>query len=408
MPACITGLGVISPLGPDLETSWSSLLQGTVALRTVNEGLAECLQDYPVGPAQLDPALDRAQIDRRLRRRMDRMTIQAMAAAQEALDDARLQVSEQQARRAAVVMGVGFGAAKTHLYIASMCLQDKADRMSPFAIPAGMPNSAACNVSLANGTMGPTWTVATACAAGLDATGIALMLLRSGAADVVVTGGTESIVDDVGLGGMGAAKALSRIDGEDPAVLRPFCRRRRGTAVGEGVAVLVLETPEHAEARGAKVRALLTGYGSGSDSFHITQPRPDGTGAMAVMEASLASAELQPSAIDAIFAHGTGTPLNDAMEGKAVRKLFGDPAPLVTSTKGQYGHAMGASGPFHLAFAVKAMEDSVVPATVTCQDPDPECEIVPVLENTPKEVRAAMVNAFGFGGHNASLVLQAP
>lgn len=405
--ACVTGLGTISPLGPDTESSWKELIAGTIALATTTDGLAQVLQEYPVGQAYRDVALDRAGVDTKLRRRMDPMTTQAIAAAHEAVADAGLQKPLNQSR-AAVVLGVGFGAAKSHYYIASMCVKDQADRMTPFAIPAGMPNSAACNVSLAMGSRGPTWTTATACAAGLDASGIALMLIQNNLADVVITGGTEAIVDDIGVGGMSAARALSKVDNGDPAVLRPFDKRRRGTAVGEGAAILVLETPEHAAQRGARIRAEICGYGSGSDAFHITQPRPDGSGALDVMRASLAAAEMQPSDLDVIFAHGTGTPLNDAMEGKAVCELFGSHLPMVTSTKGQYGHAMGTSGPFHLVFAVKAMEDGVVPATVTCTDPDPECGITPVLENTSASIKTAMVNAFGFGGHNASVILRRP
>lgn len=403
--ACITGLGAVTPLGADAGTSWRELLSGRLALRTGAHGIAATLADYPVGAACLEEAVAREGMDRRALRRLDPISVQALVAAAEAVRDAGLKPPLDRSR-AAVVMGVGFGAAKSHYYIASMCIRDSAHRMSPFAIPSAMPNSAAANVCLAYGVRGPSLTVATACAAGLDATGLALWLIQSGQADLVLAGGTENIADDIGVGGMGAARALARAEDGDVGVLRPFDRRRKGTVVGEGAAILVLESPEHAAARGARVRARLLGYGNGSDAYHITQPRPDGSGAAEVMRRALAAARLAPEQVDAVFAHGTGTPLNDVMEGRALAAVFGERLPLVTSPKAQFGHAMGASGPINLVFAVHALEEQLVPATVTCTEPDPECLVEPVREE-PREARLGhvMVNAFGFGGHNGSLVL---
>lgn len=404
--ACVTGIGAITPLGPDAETSWRELLTGRVALQVGAPGLAPVLHPYPVGRAVVEPAFERARIDQRQMRRLDIVSIQALAAAQEALADAGLAPPLDQFR-AGVVMGIGFGAAKSHYLIVSMCLQNKHDRMSPFVIPAAMPNCAASNISIAYGTHGPAWTMATACAAGLDATGTGLWLIQSGQLDLVIAGGTESIADDVGVGGMCAAKALAKAEDGDVRVLRPFDRRRKGTAVGEGAVISILEAEDFAARRGARVRARLTGYAAGSDAYHITAPRPDGSGAVDVMARALQSSGLEPGRIGAIFAHGTGTPLNDVMEGIAVRQVFGERCPLVTSTKGQYGHAMGASGPMNLLYAVRALEEQLVPATIPCTDPDPECRIVPVLERPAQaHLEAVMVNAFGFGGHNASLILE--
>lgn len=405
-PALITGIGAATPLGPDVATSWQNLLAGKIALATGDPGLAPSLREYPVGKACYQEAVDRLGLNPRQMRRLDPTSTLTLAATQQAIDDAGLETPVPNAR-VATVIGVGFGAVESHRRIADSCTPEKVDKMSPFSIPAAMPNAAACNVSLAYGAVGPTWTTATACAAGLDATGIAYWLLSNGLADVAFAGGVELIAEDVGVGGLSAARALSKARNGDPAVLMPFDVNRKGTAVGEGAAMLVLETPEHAEHRGARVRARVMGYSSGSDAYHITAPRPDGSGAYDVMDRALRTSEMRPEEIQAIFAHGTGTPLNDAMEGKAVARLFNDKMPLVTSTKGQYGHAMGASGPINIVFAVRAIEENRVPATITCHEPDPECRIKPVMGQAAEaELDAVMVNAFGFGGHNASIVLR--
>ncbi|HEX9793421.1 MAG TPA: beta-ketoacyl-[acyl-carrier-protein] synthase family protein [Planctomycetota bacterium] len=404
-PVCITGIGAVTPLGPDAPSSWRELLAGTIALRVGHLGLADTLAEYPVGVADIEPAVARVGMQARDRRRLDPISVQAICAAAEALDDAGLETPVEDAR-VSVVMGIGFGAALSHYHIVEMCLKGKAHRMNPFTIPAAMPNSASCNVSLQHRSRGPSWTIATACAAGTDAIGIALWLVQSGQADVVIAGGTEHIANDVGVGGMSAARALAKVVDGDLGVLRPFDRRRKGTVVGEGAALFVLESPAHAANRGARVHGLLHGYGSGSDGYHITQPQPDGSGAVDVMQRALAAAGMEPGRIDAIYAHGTGTPLNDSMEGKAVSRLFGPKPPLVTSTKGQYGHTMAASGPMNVAFALLGMAEGVVPRTLNCTDPDPECAVAPVIgEHARGEFSTVMVNSFGFGGHNASLVL---
>ncbi len=409
--ACITGLGAVTPLGRDLPSSWEALLAGRVALELDAPGLAPELGRYPVGRVPLEEALEGSSVDRRLARRMDPMTVQLLVAAAEALRDAGLEAPLGQSlsgSRVGVVLGVGWGAARTLQTMGGAVAAGRAHRLGPFSIPASMPNSAASNLAILQEARGPAWTVCTACAAGLDACGIALGLIQSGQCDLVLTGGTEHIAWDLGVGGMAAARALAPARNGDVRTLKPFDRRREGTAVGEGAAVLVLESEAHATARGASLRGRALGYGAGGDGFHITQPRPDGSGAREVMEAALRNAGREPVEVGAIYAHGTGTPLNDAMEARAIAELFeGTGLPAVTSTKGQHGHAMGASGPLHAVFALCGAAEGRVAPTLTCEEPDPELPFEPVRGGPAALERPlVLVNAFGFGGHNASLLLE--
>lgn len=406
--ACITGIGLVTSLGSDVASCWRELLAGTIGLEMGAALKAEGLEAYPTGRARLEPALERLGMTSRALRRLDPVTIQALAATQEAVADAALETPVADGR-VAVVVGTGIGGAKSYYKAAVHVFEGHPNRMSPFTIPGLMVNAPACNISLTYQTRGPAWSTSTACASGLDAIGIGLGLVKNEQADVVFIGGSEAIADDVGVGGMGAARALAKAKNGDLRVLRPFDKARAGTVVGEGSGMMVVESPEFAARRNAPVKALLCGYGAGSDGYHITQPRPDGSGALEVMRLALENGGLAPADLDVIYAHGTGTPLNDVMEGKAIRTLCGEPGPVVTSTKGQYGHTMGASGAINCVFAVKSILEKTVPPTVPCDDPDPECIITP-LRGAPKkmEVRALLVNAFGFGGHNASISMRRP
>lgn len=400
----IRGAGAVTPLGADLPSSWESLLGGEMTLACGNSPLSGPLQDYPVGRAKLEEAVAREGLSPKEMRRLDPVAQLTLCAAKEAMREADLPQSVDPARFG-VVMGVGYGATTTHLQTTGKLQAGQADRLSPFTIPASMPNAAACQLAMAFGARGPAWTVGTACASGSDAVGMAWQLLQTGLVDRVLCGGAEWIGDDMGVGGMAAAKALSKADDGEPSVLKPFDVARKGTAVGTGAAMFVLEAVEE-DSPLPQDGVFLLGYGCTSDAHHITAPLPDGAGAEAAMRAALDAAALEPSAIQAIYAHGTGTPLNDAMEAHAIARLF-DPIPQVTSTKAQYGHAMGASGALNLAFAVATARDGRFPATQGCAHPDPELPFRPVLPgDPPRPVRGAvMVNAFGFGGHNASLVL---
>ena len=401
----ITGAGVITPFGPSLDAFWEGVLSGKVALRVGLESLHSDLRDFPAGAVSLEDAAASCGLDPHQVRRLDPVSILALCAAREAVAHAGLETPLEDVPTG-VVLGVGYGATTTHLATHATLAGKGPGRLSPFTIPASMPNAAACNLSLSLGSRGPSWTVSTACASGLDAMGQGMWLVRNGVVDRVLVGGSEAIVDDMGLGGMAAAKALARAEEGDPEVLRPFDLARKGTAVGEGAGIFVLEAEEVAEKRNAPVRGRLAGYGASADAHHITAPDPSGSGAESSMKNALQDGQLLPGEIVAIYAHGTGTPLNDKMEGEAVLRVFGETPPLVTSTKGQYGHAMGASGPLHAALALRGLEQGVVPATHPCPDPDPDCGIVPVLGGPAScSGGSAMVNAFGFGGHNASLIL---
>jgi 3-oxoacyl-[acyl-carrier-protein] synthase II len=393
----LTGAGAVTPLGPDLPSTWRELRAGTVALAPAGEALAPGLSDCALAPAQLEPALAREGLAPRELRRLDPVAQLALCAAGEAAAQAGLE--EADTARDGVLLGVGYGATATHLQTAARLAEGRAHRLSPFTIPASMPNAAASELAIRRGLGGPAWTTATACASGLDAVGQAWLLLRAGVAPRLWTGGSEHIGDDWGVGGMAAAKALA-------PELRPFDVARRGTAVGSAAAVFIAETQEAATARGAKVLAEVLGYGASADAHHITAPDPEGTGAARAMRGALEAAGLEPAAIVGVFAHGTGTPLNDAMEVAAMRQVFGEELPPFTSTKGQYGHTMGASGAVSLALALPALADGILPATVGCREVDPALGASPVLPGTESTLAGpVMINAFGFGGHDASLIV---
>ncbi|MHC4822721.1 MAG: beta-ketoacyl-[acyl-carrier-protein] synthase family protein [Planctomycetota bacterium] len=408
----VRGVGAVTPLGADLASSWSALLRGEMALRVGGGGAAGAaalsgpLQDYPLGRALLEEAVAREQLSPKELRRLDPVVQLALCASREAMGAAG-QADDLDPARFGVVMGVGYGSTTTHLQTMDKLQAGKSDRLSPFTIPASMPNAAASQLAMAFGARGPALTVGTACASGSDAVGMAWQMLQGGTVDRVLCGGAEWIGDDMGVGGMAAAKALAKVDAGDgdTTVLRPFDVDRKGTAVGTGAAMFVLEAVEDPTSIPAG-SVLLLGYGCTSDAHHITAPLPDGSGAEAAMRIALQAAQLEPSAIQAIYTHGTGTPLNDAMEAQAIARLF-DPPPPITSTKAQYGHAMGASGAINLAFAVATARDGQFPATQGCANPDPELPIRAYLpgDPAPQITGPILVNAFGFGGHNASLVV---
>ncbi|MCB9881923.1 MAG: beta-ketoacyl-[acyl-carrier-protein] synthase family protein [Planctomycetes bacterium] len=402
----ITGAGVVTPLGGDLATSWRALLDGTCALTAGDEELAASLAAFPVARPRLEEALRDTNLDPTQLRKMDPFARIALAAADQALRAGDWRLPEDPTR-VGIVLGVGYGASTTHLASGRRIAQGSVTRLSPFTLPASMPNAAAAQISLTFGMEGAALTLGTACASGLDAISHAASLLRAGVHDQVLAGGVEMLVDDLGVGGMAAARSLARVDTDgDVRVVRPFDRSRAGTAVGSAAALFLLERERDALDRGARPRGCVQGWGSTSDAHHITAPHPDGRGARAAMQGALRSAKIAPAELSAIYAHGTGTPLNDHMEGRAIRSLFGETHPPLTSVKGQCGHTLGASGAVNLAFALETLAQGVLPATHPTRDVDPECGVTPVLaEALPGAFDAILINSFGFGGHNASLLL---
>ena len=401
----ITGMGAITPLGETVAEYWGSLTAGRSGIGPMT------LCDPSEYPSQISGEVSGFDpgdyIDRREHRRMARFSQMAVAAAANAIADAELNLAAEDLDRVGVVMGNGNGGFPTTEDNARILVRRGGMRMSPFFIPMILPNMAAANVSRLYGLRGYTSTVITACAAGTQAIGDAAAALGRGAADVILAGGCEAGISQLGLGGFNVIKALSRRNDEPQKASRPFDAERDGFVPAEGAAVLVLERLEHAVKRGANVLAEVTGYGVSSDAFHAVQPDEDGSGAARAMRWAIADAGVTPADIDYINAHGTSTPINDYVETLAVKKAFGDLAGGVpiSSTKSMIGHALGGAGALEAVACVMTIQDGVIHPTVNYEFPDPDCD----LDYVPNQARTADVanvlsNSFGFGGQNACVV----
>jgi 3-oxoacyl-[acyl-carrier-protein] synthase II len=403
----LTGLGMITSLGNDLETTWRNLLAGEsgagpiTLFDTTGYGV-----NFGCELKDFDPTV---WIDRKQARRMDRFATMALAAARQAEADSALDVSKERDRiGAAIATGIG------GLYSFQECtltlFNRGADRVGPFAIPSIIPNMGAAWVSMELGTRGPLLAECAACAASNMAIGDAADAIRLGRADVMFAGGTEAGVTPVGIAGFAAMRAISRRNDDPKRASRPFDRDRDGFVMGEGAAVLVLEELEHARARGAKIYAEVAGYGVSSDALHITEPDPSGLNPARAMTMAFADAGIEPSEVNYINAHGTSTPLGDASETKAIKIALGEETAYqtpVSSTKGATGHCLGGAGAVEATFSVLAIRDGIVPPTINQENADPECDLDYIPNEARKaDVRVAVSNSFGFGGHNASIVLQ--
>lgn len=397
----VTGLGVKAPGGADVASFWSALLDGRSAAAPV-----PAFADLPVRFACPVPDFDLADyVSAKEARRLDRFTLLALSAALDALADAGDPGVDP--ARCAVVAGTGVGGIATLEAQVRAAIEQGDRRVSPMLVPMMMANSAAAQISMRLGWTGPSLCVATACAAGANAIGEGLRMLRSGTADVVVAGGAEAAMTPVTLSAFWRMGALSTRNDDPAAASRPFDADRDGFVLGEGAAFLVLERWEHARARGATIHVELAGYGANADAHHITAPSPGGAGAAACMEAALADAGVAAGAVGHVNAHGTSTPLNDAAEAEAIVKVFGADghAPPVTSVKGVTGHTVGAAGAVEAVATVLAVREGAVPPTANHERTDPELA-VDVVAGGPRSVppAPAVSNSFGFGGHNASLV----
>ena len=401
----ITGMGVITPLGETVEEYWENLVNGVSGIGPMT------LCDPSEFPSRIsaevsgfDPG---AYIDRREHRRMARFSQMSVAAAGLAIEDAGLDLSNEDCDRIGVVMGNGNGGFPTTEDNARILVRRGGMRMSPFFIPMILPNMAAANVSRIYGLKGYTSTVITACAAGTQGIGEAAVAIQRGVADVVLGGGCEAGISQLGLGGFNVIKALSRQNEEPEKASRPFDLKRDGFVPGEGAGVLVLESLEHAVGRGANILAEVVGYGVSSDAFHAVQPDEDGSGAARAIRWALEDANLKPSEISYINAHGTSTPKNDQVETLAIKKVFGEDAYKVpiSSTKSMIGHVLGGAGAIEAVACVKSVQHGVIHPTINYEHPDPECD----LDYVPNDARQADVvnvlsNSFGFGGQNACVV----
>ena len=401
----VTGLGVVCPLGVGRDAFFQGLREARVAIRRVDEDVdLSGIKSKVAGVADdFDPL---ALIPPKRARRMGRATQMAVAAARLACEDARF--SPQDTQRGGVAVGTGIGAMEALVDNHLVLLERGAERVSPFLAPIMMPNAPAAEVSIELGIKGPSVGVVTACAASAHAIGIAWGWVKAGLVDWALAGGAESVLIPLVFAAFDRMGALSR--NPDPQTAsRPFDAQRDGFVIGEGAGILLLESEEHARARGAAPLAELAGFGQSSDAFHITAPPEDGEGARRAMEGALASAGLVPEEIDYINAHGTSTPLNDRAETAAIKALLGKRAyeVPVSSTKSQIGHLLGAAGAVEAGAALFALVEGLLPATATWRSRDPECDLDYVPRVRPARVRTALSNSFGFGGQNACLLFRA-
>ncbi|HOU27964.1 MAG TPA: beta-ketoacyl-ACP synthase II [Thermoleophilia bacterium] len=400
----VTGLGVVSPIGNDVDTFWRRLVSG-------ESGVGEITRfdttDYRVRIAAEVQDFDVTDfIDKRKARRLDLFSHYAVAAAIMANDDAGLMPSAE-AERVGAVMASGVGGLQTLHVETDKLLHQGPDRTNPLLVPMMIPNMGAAHVSLELGTKGPLSTTCTACAAASDAIGYAARLIRDDVADAMFAGGSEAPISPVGVSGFAAARALST-DNDDPqGASKPFDLKRDGFVIGEGAGVLVLEELQHALARGARIYAELAGSGMSSDSFHMTLPDETGEAQGRAMLMALAEAGLDPSEVDYVNAHGTSTGPGDIAETRAIKHALGDHAyeVAISSNKSMIGHCLGAAGAIEAVATVLTIVNSYIPPTINLHDPDPECDLdyVPLTARFGK-VRVAASNSFGFGGHNVSLV----
>jgi 3-oxoacyl-[acyl-carrier-protein] synthase II len=402
----ITGLGALTPLGNDVGTTWQNLLSGMSGAGPITQfDSTGFFVEFACELKDFDPT---EWIDRKTSRRMDRFAQMVVAAARQAEADSGLDIAADSPRIGASI-ATGIGGLQSFQDCHSQLRDRGPDRVNPFAIPAIIPNLGAGWVSIELGTRGPLSAQCTACAASNMAIGDGLDAIRLGRADVMICGGTEAPVTEVGIAGFGAMRALSRRNDDPGHASRPFDMGRDGFVMGEAGAVLVLEELERAKARGAKIYAELAGYGVSSDAQHITEPDPTGEHPARAMRMALADAGVDASEIGYVNAHGTSTPLGDASETRVIKKALGEENARrtpISSTKGSTGHCLGAAGAIEAIFTTLAVRDGMLPPTINYEEPDPECDLDYVPnEARPAEIRAAMSNSFGFGGHNASIVL---
>ena len=403
----ITGLGAVTPLGTDVATSWERLIAGRSAAGPITAFDSRGFTvRFACEAKDFDPT---RWINYRQARRMGRFAQLVVAAARQAEADAQLEL-ESEADRVGASVGSAMGGLHDFELCCETLIEQGPDRVNPFAIPMIVPNMGAAWVSIELGTRGPLGSQCTACAASQMAIGEGLDAIRLGRAEVMFCGGTDAAITRAGIAGFAAMRALSRRNDEPAAASRPFDADRDGFVMAEAGAVLVLEELEHASKRGAKIYAELIGYGVSSDAEHITEPDPTGEGPARAMRMAFADAGISPDEIDYINAHGTSTPLGDASESRVIKLALGEEAARgtpVSSTKGATGHCLGAAGAVEATFCTLAIRDGVLPPTINYDTPDPDCD----LDYIPNEarqgdVRVAVSNSFGFGGHNASLVLR--
>jgi 3-oxoacyl-[acyl-carrier-protein] synthase II len=403
----VTGVGLVTPLGTGVEKTWSALCAGKSGIGPITRfdasevgvNIAAEVKDFQVED----------HIDKKVAKHLDLFVQYAVAAAGEALRNADLQITEENAPRIGSIMGCGLGGLPTIEKYHQVAMEKGTKRITPFFIPMVIPNMGAGQISIIYGTRGPNLCLTTACAAGTHAVGEAFRSIVNDECDVAITGGSESVICPLAVGGFHAMKALSTRNDQPEKASRPFDRDRDGFIISEGAGVLILEELEHALARGAKIYAEVAGYGLSSDGYHMAAPPEDGNGASRCMEMALKDAGMKPEDVDYVNAHGTSTPLNDVVETRAIKTAFGDHAYklAISSTKSMTGHMLGGAGGIESVFTALAIKHQIAPPTMNLENPSPECDLdyVPNQARSMK-IRAAMSNSFGFGGTNAVLIMK--
>ncbi len=403
----VTGVGMVTPVGLDTEKTWEGLINGKSGIGPITQFDDKTIPTQIAGEVQgFDPAL---YIDQKEIKKMDRFIHLAIAASQMAMDDSGLKITPENAERVGVIVSAGMGGLPAIEKYHKIYLERGIRKVTPFFIPMLIVNEAAGNLSMRYGAKGPNICVSTACATGTHSIGDAFKWIQRGEADAMITGGTESCICPLGVGGFNAMKALSTRNAEPQRASRPFDAERDGFIMGEGSGILILEEMESAVKRGARIYAEVIGYGASGDAYHITAPAPNGEGAARCMMMAIKDAGIAPAEMGYINAHGTSTKFGDELESTAIKTVFGDYAYKipVSSTKSMTGHLLGAAGGVEAVISILALNRGVLPPTINLENPDPECDLdyVPNTARTA-QVEVAMSNSFGFGGTNACLVFK--
>jgi 3-oxoacyl-[acyl-carrier-protein] synthase II len=404
----VTGVGVISPLGNDVQAFWNQLIAGKSGAGPITRFDASAYDTRFA--CEVKGFSTEGVIDRKDAKRMDRFVQFAVVASAEAIGNARLDLDSIDRDRVGVILGSGIGGMETFEAQHSTLIERGPGRVSPFFIPMMISDMAAGQVSIQFGLRGPNFCTVSACASGAHAIGEALRLIRSGDADIIVAGGSEATITPMAVAGFSNARTLSTRNDDPQRASRPFDQDRDGFVIGEGAGVLVLECEEHARRRDAPLISELCGYGASGDAFHITAPSADGDGAARAMRRALEDAHTRPEDVDYVNAHGTATPTGDPIEVVAVKRVLGEHARrvMMSSTKSMTGHLLGAAGGLEAVITAFTLKYGVVPPTINLEKPDPQCDL-DFVPNRAREARArtALSNSFGFGGHNVTLVMKA-
>ncbi len=403
----ITGLGAVTPIGTGVSDYWNSLLEGKSGVRRIEKFDTEGFSSKIAGEVKDFNPKDF--FDAKSIRRMDKSTQFALASAIMAQQDAGIDFSQFDPYRVGVVLGSGIGGMETLDVQFRTLLNKGPQRISPLFIPMMISNILAGQIGMQFKVKGPNMVVTTACASSTHAMGVSYRLIREGEADIIISGGAEAAITPLALAGFCSMKALSTRNDEPEKASRPFDKERDGFVMAEGAGILILEELEHAKKRGAKIYAEIIGFGMSADAHHITAPDPEGEGARKAMEFAIADAGIKPEEVDYINAHGTSTPLNDKLETLAIKKLFGEHAYklAISSNKSMIGHLLGAAGAVEAIATALTLKEGVIPPTINYETPDPECDLDYVPnEKRVQDVKVALSNSFGFGGHNASLVFK--